>query len=304
MKTETAARNDERPAPDAGAIASLRAHPRFPEALKYIAEALTGIYEGNRIMNAMLNDRARGQIGYLILMMQWASPTQYGARGVTMARLKTACVAMNYCSPNRVESIIAMMRLFGYVRVESDPYDHRVKMIVPTEKLINNYVERWRRHFQAMTLVMPEGETGLAALERPDFPAAFLREISKVYATGLRVANASPEIDTFLDRNCGMMVLLFLISKSAPESANRETLRAAVSISGLARRFGVSRAHVRKLLADAEIEGLVRDATGDTPVTLQPRCMDGIEKFYAATFLTFADAIHGATRETEANMVT
>jgi DNA-binding MarR family transcriptional regulator len=233
-------------------------------------------------------------MGYLTLMMHWSSPSPNAAQGITMSRMKAASTTLNYCSPNQVESMVAAMRLFGYVRLENDPYDHRLKVIVPTEKLVNTYMERWRRHFQAMRLIMPEGEIGLAALERPDFSPAFLREISRNYAAGLRVADASHELDTFLDRNCGMMVLLFLVATGKPDGAMG--LRAAVSISGLARRFGVSRPHVRKLLTDAETEGLIRDASGDKPVTLLPRVLDGVEKFYASTFLTFAGAIRGATR--------
>ena len=54
---------------------------------------------------------------------------------------------------------------------------------------------------------------------------------------------------------------------------------------------------------DAEAEGLIRDASGDKPVTLLPPVLDGVEKFYASTFLTFAAAIRGATRDAAA-MVT
>ena len=115
----------------------------------------------------------------------------------------------------------------------------------------------------------------------------------------VRVANASREIDTFLDRNCGMMILLFLVSKGVPDETITGALRATVSISGLARRFGVSRPHVRKLLADAEAEGLVGDATGETPIRLLPRAIEGFEKFYASTFLTFAQAIRAAAQEME-----
>jgi hypothetical protein len=284
-------------ATDSNAIARLRAHPQFADAVKHIARSLTEIYQGNRIMNAMLNERARGQIGYLVLMMQWAAQEQPGTQGVTMSRMKAACTRLNYCSPNRVDSIMAMMRLFGYVRFESDPYDQRVRVIVPTEKLIGNYVERWRRHFQAMALVLPEGEIGLAALQRPGFAAAFAREIFREYSAGLRVANASPEIDTFLDRNCGMMILLFLVSKGLPDEALPGALRATFTVSGLARRFAVSRTHVRKLLTDAESEGLVSDTANEASIRLLPRAMDGTEKFYASTFLTFAQAIRAAMQE-------
>jgi hypothetical protein len=281
-------------APDAAEMTRLRAHPLFAQAVKQITGALSEIYEGNRIMNTVLNDRARGQIGYLALIMHWASPSEYAAQGVTMSRMKAACTRMNYCSPNRVESIMALMRLFGYIRLESDPYDHRLKVIVPTEKLIGNHRERWRCNFQAMTLVMPEGGIGLAALDSPGFAPAFLREIAKDYAAGLRVANAAPELDTFLDRNCGMIILLFLVSTGTSDSAAPGILRATVSVSGLARRFGVSRAHVRKLLADAQVQGLVHAKDGSASITLLPRVLEGVDKFCASTFLTFAKAIRGA----------
>jgi hypothetical protein len=291
--------------PTAEELSRLRSHARFPEAIKCVADGLVEIYEGNRILNALLNHRARGQIGYLTLMMHWSKPSPHGPPGITMSRMKAACTALNYCSPNRVESMIALMRLFGYVRLESDPYDQRLKMIVPTAKLILTYFRRWQLHFAAMAIVMPEGEIGLAALKRPEFAQDFVREISKEYVAGLRVANASRELDTFLDRNCGMLILLYLVSTGAPDGTTAAGLRADASISGLARRFGVSRAHVRKLLADAETEGLIR-GTGknDMPVTLQPRLLGAVENFYAATFLTFAKAIRSAVASTESQKVT
>jgi len=41
----------------------------------------------------------------------------------------------------------------------------------------------------------------------------------------------------------------------------------------------------------------VGDATGETPIRLLPRTLEGFEKFYASTFLTFAQAIRAAAQE-------
>ena len=48
-----------------------------------------------------------------------------------------------------------------------------------------------------------------------------------------------------------------------------------VSISALSARFGIARAHARRLLADAAEAGLVRRASGSGTVMVLPRLSPG-----------------------------
>ena len=47
----------------AAAIAELRAHPRFPNAIRTLCSGMLALYRGNRLLNMLINDRGRMVIG-------------------------------------------------------------------------------------------------------------------------------------------------------------------------------------------------------------------------------------------------
>ncbi len=61
------------------------------------------------------------------------------------------------------------------------------------------------------------------------------------------------------------------------------------SVAATARRFGVSRAHVRRLLASAERAGILR-YPGDGTVVLEEGGRAGIERFYAMQLIRILGA--------------
>jgi len=67
----------------------------------------------------------------------------------------------------------------------------------------------------------------------------------------------------------------------------------SLSASALSRRFGVSRAHVRRLLQDAENQGLLQRLEGDH-IRLLPRVIKAGSDFIAAQFLLVARCAQGA----------
>ncbi|HQN51140.1 MAG TPA: hypothetical protein PK913_08775, partial [Phenylobacterium sp.] len=79
------------------------------------------------------------------------------------------------------------------------------------------------------------------------------------------VAGPWTPIEIFLSRKSGGRILSRLIADQAP---GRERLMEAVTISrsGLAREFGVSRAHINKMLADAQAAGALTLSGSDNVV--------------------------------------
>jgi DNA-binding MarR family transcriptional regulator len=218
--------------------------------------------------------------------------------GLTISRLKAICVEQKFCSASRVEVMVAAMRLFGFARVERDPYDHRIKLLVLTEKPILAQMRRWRRQFTAMAMVMPEGQLGLDGLEHPEFPPALAGKLYEWFATGGRIITAVPDLDKFMDRNSGMAILLHLTAASVPASGGSKERMAVATVSGLSKRFHVSRAHVRKLLEECEEVGYFRRTGSDsTHIFLLPAWIDVFETIYAATFLQLGDCTRDALRE-------
>ncbi len=70
-----------------------------------------------------------------------------------------------------------------------------------------------------------------------------------------------------------------------------------ISISALSARFGIARAHARRLLADAAEAGLVRRAGGSETVIVLPRLVSEVGDLFAAMFAIQAHCAKAAAEE-------
>jgi hypothetical protein len=151
-----------------------------------------------------------------------------------------------------------------------------------------------------MAMIMPEGQLGLDGLEHPEFPPALAGKLYECYASGVRIITAVPGLDKFMDRNSGMAILLHLTATSVPASETPGARMAVATVSGLSKRFHVSRAHVRKLLDEGEEAGYFRRMEPDgTHILVLKPWIDVFETIYAATFAQLGDCAREAMREIE-----
>jgi DNA-binding MarR family transcriptional regulator len=278
-------------------IAALQTHPQFEAACRATANGMVELYEGNRLLNTVVNDRGRLVIGYLTLYLHFGTQDDDPRSGLTLSRLKTICVEQDICSAGRAEAMVAVMRLFGYLEPAPDAADRRVRRLVPTEKLIATYQQRWERVMAALGQIRPEGSPAVAAIRRLEFVSALVRQFTEHFLSGVRILDHSPELELFTDRNAGLMVLFSLLLNSCDDGF-APTRPVTVSISALSRRFGVSRVHVRKMLRDAAEEGFIARPKGDDgPIVVQPRLTQATHTFLATIFLFLAHCIGAALED-------
>jgi DNA-binding GntR family transcriptional regulator len=81
-----------------------------------------------------------------------------------------------------------------------------------------------------------------------------------------------------------------------------QTIETSISVSRLSKQFQVSRAHVRKVLSEAETAGFIERSGAEDPLAVMlPRWIDTVERLYAAVFLHFAACIRSAMQEMDAS---
>jgi hypothetical protein len=266
--------------PTAAELTRLQAHPQFAAAVVMATAGMADLYQGNRILNSLINDRARLLFGMLALDLHYSGQAD-GDIGFTVTQAQENCVAHGICSAGRAAAMIALMRFGGYIETLPSR-DRRRRLLGVTDKLVAAHQARWRRLFEAIALVRTEGKTALAALDRPAFTRIYARLLADDFRAGLRIlVDSAPELALFAERNSGMVILFRLLADSG---AGMEPV--PVSISALAGRYGVSRAHVGKLLRDAENEDflVLTDARGYC-AALTPRLLTAANTFFATTFL-------------------
>src|SRR3984893_2686905 len=137
----------------ADALARLRSHPRFHEAVRAAAGALVAI---ERKRPLVVSDLGRLIIGNLALYLHFSRDPADPRSGLTVSRMKTICVEQGVCSTGRALAAITLMRLSGYLAPAPGRADRRLRLLVPTDRLITLCRQYWLANIRAMTLVKPE----------------------------------------------------------------------------------------------------------------------------------------------------
>jgi DNA-binding MarR family transcriptional regulator len=291
------------PAPIAGpvspaAIVALRAHPCFSDAMRASASWMVNHYDGNRLLNQLMNDRGRVLFTHHALYLHFSAKRGEAGSGLTVSRMKDMCAQTQLCSSGRVEVLLGLLRARGYLMPAPEPADRRRRVLVPTERLIALHRQRFDWNFAAMQSVLPEAAQARAALDDPDFMPAFVCILGRHFLAGVRILSHSPELALFAERNAGMIILLSLVLAGEADDAFPPIRPVPVSISALGTKFGVSRKHVLTLLRDAEAEGFVqRTGERNDRLTLLPRVHDAAQTMFASIFLFLAHCAHEALAE-------
>jgi hypothetical protein len=264
------------------AIAALIGHPQFDTAMLATAAAMIELYRGQWVLNRLVNDRGRFIPGLMILDLHFTA----GGTGFTTAQLRKEAAASGVCSPGRINALLASLRLLGFLKpVEAD--DGRMRRLAPTERFLALHRDRWGRLFEVLALIHPDGESGRLALSNDEFLGAFAHVLVASYRSGARVIDFVPELRRTAERDAGLTMLFALMTGAAAGQP--------VSISSLARRFLVSRAHVLTVLREAEEAGLAAAVSnGYGP---GPALPDALRRFFAIMYLL---QLHGIRTAREA----
>lgn len=284
--TDLARQGPTPPTPTGGAIEALRTEPRFRQAVAVAAANSVEYYQGRWLAHRVLNDRARFVMASVMLYLHFSRRDDVANSGLTATRLREICVGAGLCSGGRVEAMLLMMRASGFLERAEDAGNLRVRRYVPTAKLLDLNRDRQRRVLEAIDIL--RGTTAYARIcgeSELELYRRFVRAMGAGFLSGFRVVQPAPVLVRIIDRDVGLplMMCIFLTSPEYSEFCP-QALR-NVSVAALARRFKVSRVHVRSVLRAAESAGLLLRSEETAQVRVLPPLVAAIENFFANAFL-------------------
>lgn len=263
----------------ARSLADYRAEPGFDAAARQVARAFVDLYQDNRLLGLVVNDQGRMVIGWFVISLH-----SEGGEGLTVSRLSALCEKHGICSAGRAAAMIGLMRATGYLVPAPASADRRERRLIPTERLLTGQWSRWRAILEALTPMRPHAADALAAIGDPVFDRAFVGDLFDHFSWGFRFYRTTPELADLNRRKAAVLILFSLFLDGRPDEDGR--LLARLSVSGLARRFQVSRVHVIKVLREAQDSGLIRrGATDGDPIEVTPELIDVMGRFIACCLL-------------------
>ena len=248
--------------------ARFAASPAFAQALLSYSEGLAELRQGQRFLNKLLaRDASWRVIGYLLFLDAGRDPLDANS-GATYGRLHALCTHRGEVSPRTLKTMLALLRLGGFLRARTSASDRRLRIYQPTERLIG-FVRRWLSYpVIALDILEPQGQRARRLREDPEFVRQFLLSGGRNFMASTPLTERMPEFGFFLDGQEGAMMTLLalLLAKmlGAP-TPSRATI---------ARQFGLSKTQVTRVVTAAAAQGFfAMDADGVPAPTPKTRTL-------------------------------
>ncbi len=223
-------------------------HPGFTLAARRLATNMLQLCEEDKHLSAVFKDAGR----YVAAM---SAAYLHGAGGLTLPLLKQICSGTGFLSPGRARAILEFLLHIDYLRPA--PAMAGGGHYLPTER----FLLAWRRHLQAAidaaALIEPSLGPLSGKLADPDMFMAFLAVQAARLHTMTHEIDPLPALTrAFLHPHAGSQIL-WVMTLAGDGEALPATGDVRLSLSDLSSRFGVTHLHVRRLLRQAQQEGLL-----------------------------------------------
>lgn len=233
-----------------GALAALRAGPDFRAVVEeLIAESLDNYQTFDAAGCWMTADVGRMAL-YVAALLLDAQPG-----GLTVAALNTSAQSYDASSRGRVAQFIRFAQDAGEITVPAGPEPWTQRRLGLRAVFVERLQRRAINEARVISRLAPEIAPLAASLEDDATYRRFLLW-SAVLATRERMVGPTTPVTMFLQRQSGMRILYHL-TLDQPPGRERLLEDAALSRNQLSKLYRVSRAHINRLLADAEADGLL-----------------------------------------------
>jgi hypothetical protein len=255
------------------------AHRLFVPARAAFVDAVLALYEGDPFLTRLLLEAGRyvtfGNIMCMYARYDGADPSTWP----TLGRLKQSMAAFGLSSSRRVETLVARLVDSGFVRMVTPKQDRRARILTPTEKMFAQDQDWLAAHYLPLQVLFPDpGYLPMIQRDR-SFQMAQRLVSMDFLGRGANILASNPGVMLFMTRDAGIMILIKLIQMTQAANAG---VQAGLSYADIGARFGVSRTHVRGILADAERAGYVDlSGRGGHLVQLTPAVMQVFDRFIA-----------------------
>jgi hypothetical protein len=264
-------------APDQ-AYVRLQQNPAYPLAARAFAQNMLSQATADHAIDGILKDAGRHVAAKCLAYLHVTG-------GLTLPRLKALCESIGFISPGRVRALLLYLRYLGYAEPSASIDRNAPRLYLPTQRFLTAWRVHTRGILQATAVAEPAVSLLLDALDAPGVFDIFVRNISEGYLEGLRSVDVeSPFFTIFMHRYAGAQIVHAMVTASTDGFPPQEPL--GLTASDAARRFAVSRAHVRRMLSAAQREGMLR-LTSDGAIILEPAGRDAIDHIYATQLIIF-----------------
>jgi AraC-like DNA-binding protein len=231
------------------ARAALAEHPSLGAAAGALASAMSSLSSADGPLKRIFIDAGR----YIAVM---AAYYLHEEGELTLARLKALCAGSQLLSAGRARAVLRQLEHQGYVTSEPEGGE-RGRRYAIAEPLASEWLAHLRAALAAARPIEPAVDLVLSAPD--DGP---IRTFARLHAEALLATPAHDVVEpalirVFMHPLAGNQIL-WTLTLLAAEDEFPPRVAGPLNLSALAKRFGVSRTHLKRIFLAAEREGVAR----------------------------------------------
>ncbi|ODU81791.1 MAG: hypothetical protein ABT10_12820 [Novosphingobium sp. SCN 63-17] len=268
--------------------ARLRQDPAYPRAVRRLIRTMLEAAADDPALDGIFKDAGR-KVAAL------AAAHLHMSGGISLPRLKSLMAEFGLASPGRARALLLYMIYLGFVEAKPLRETGAPARYLATEKFLATY----RRHLallaEALAVLAPAAGEIASDIENPIVFDSFIRHLMHGFLYETRQGH---DVDAyhhvFLHRNAGTQILYRLLD-AAPDHVFPPDVPVPFAIATEARRFKVSRMHVRRMLAAGEAAGLI--AVRNRAVLFTPAGRTAVEWVFATKMIVYLGAAARTLRD-------
>jgi DNA-binding MarR family transcriptional regulator len=262
--------------------AQLRASPAFCTALREYTVAIAQFREAPQLLNKLIASETRFRLVAYLLYLD-SDYERFGAYGgASYSRLLKLCQSQRDLSPRALKTMLALLKVTGFIRTSQNPLDRRAKTYRPTPRMLE-FTSRWIPHaVNALDALQPDMQRARAFAQNPEgFMRKFVTLGGREHTAGIPLIDRMPEFTGFFGKREGAIPVVLAVMLSDIEGVRLP------SRTQIASRFGLSKTQVSKLMAEGVCLGFFEiDARGIPSAT--PHLRDSYSKWISIELAFYA----------------
>ena len=254
-------------------FASLRADPQFRGAVECASsQSVRHFQQLDPSFQWITKDLGRAAICLTALTLHLMGR-------LTVQALTASCLDNGVSSAGRVQQVVRRCQEIGEMTVQDGAGLWTRRPMCMGRRLVRVLRDRALIDLKAMAPLAPQLEGAAALVETDGGFVTYALCIGAITNQRRDLFKFTPPVGFFLDREAGMLILLDLLAAQPPDRS-RLLEEAPISRYALSRRYGVSRAHINKILAES---GHIDSVASDT-VRFSEALSLAVERHFAVVF--------------------
>lgn len=269
----------------------LRIEPNYSEVLRVGVNDALALYDTQREINAVFLDIGSFSLGVLALYLD-------AVGGVTHRRLAELSGTSTILSRGRASAVLALMQFRKLVHKSPVRSPGGQIRYYPDEKFVRHFRTRFRIELSGLAKVEP---ALLPLIARWDEPGVFASFVAILGGELVRAGAMPPaDLDMFNQvgaRRAGMLILYEILRAADRGEDFPAVAPFELSVSASARRFGVSRSQVLRVLRDLTNAGLIELEAAQGRGRVLPLMHQKFPRYASISHSALLHCAHGALRK-------